>query len=171
MTPLLERIASDPNLLAAAVFVVCLVGAGLFAAVWFALFGQGDRQLRRRVEQLHAPRAVGAAQAARPVESLRRNRSDSSIAGFDRMIKRFLPNIGLLRLRLARSLLALRLSSPVNASMAWRILFMGMVFLNILHSPCFATIGMYGLPQIESHVLFKPITLVYVACCMRSSTC
>jgi tight adherence protein B len=101
MTPLLERIASDPNLLAVTVFVVCLAGAGLFAAVWFAVSDQGERPLRRRVEQLHAPR--GADQAARPVESLRRNRSDSSIAGFDRLIKRFLPNISLLRLRLARS--------------------------------------------------------------------
>jgi tight adherence protein B len=103
MTPLLERIAADPDLLAAAVFVVCLIGAGLFAAVWFALFHQGERRLRRRVERLHAPRAAGAEQSARPVESLRRNRSDSSIAGFDRLIKRFVPNIGLLRLRLARS--------------------------------------------------------------------
>jgi tight adherence protein B len=103
MTPLLERIASDPNLLTAAVFVVCLAGAGLFAAIWMALFGQGDRRLRRRVELLHTPRAAGAEQGDRPAESLRRNRSDSSIAGFDRLIKRFVPNIGLLRLRLARS--------------------------------------------------------------------
>jgi tight adherence protein B len=101
MTPLLERIASDPNLLATMVFVVCLAGAGLFAAVWFAVSDQGGRRLRRRVEHLHAPR--GADQATRPVDSLRRNRSDSSIAGFDRLIKRFMPNIGLLRLRLARS--------------------------------------------------------------------
>jgi tight adherence protein B len=103
MTSLLERIATDPNLLAATVFVVCLAGAGIFAAIWFALFGQADRQLRRRLERLHAPHAASVDQGARPVESLRRNRSDSSIASFDRLIKRFLPNIGLLRLRLARS--------------------------------------------------------------------
>jgi tight adherence protein B len=101
MTPLLERIATDADLLMATVFVVCLVGAGLFAAIWFALFDRGERQLRRRVERLHAPR--GPEQFDRPVESLRRNRSDSSIAGLDRLIKRFLPNIGLLRLRLERS--------------------------------------------------------------------
>jgi tight adherence protein B len=103
MTPLLKRIAADPDLLAATVFVVCLVGVGLFAAVWVALFGQDERRLRRRLDRLRAPRAAGVEQSARPVESLRRNRSDSSIAGFDRLIKRFVPNIGLLRLRLARS--------------------------------------------------------------------
>jgi tight adherence protein B len=103
MTPLLDRIAADPNLLAAAVFVACLVGAGLFAGLWMALFGEGERRLRRRVEGLHAPRAAGAEQSAGQVQSLRRNRSDSSIASLDRLIKRFLPNIGLLRLRLARS--------------------------------------------------------------------
>jgi tight adherence protein B len=103
MMPLLERIAADPDLLAATVFVVCLVGVGLFAAVWVALFGQDERRLRRRLDRLRAPRGAGVEQSARPVESLRRNRSDSSIAGFDRLIKRFVPNIGLLRLRLARS--------------------------------------------------------------------
>jgi tight adherence protein B len=103
MTPLLERMVTDPDLLMATVFVACLVGAGLFAAVWFALFNQGERRLRRRADRLHAPRAGGAEQAIRPVESLRRNRSDSSIAGFDRLIKRFVPNIALLRQRLARS--------------------------------------------------------------------
>ena len=103
MTPLLDRIASDPNLLAMAVFVTCLGGAGVFAAIWYALFHQGERRMRRRVEQLHAPRSAGVGQKERPVESVRRNRSDSSIAGFDRLIKRFLPNIRLLRLRLVRS--------------------------------------------------------------------
>jgi tight adherence protein B len=103
MTSLLERMATDPDVLMAAVFVACLVGAGLFAALWFALFGQGERRLRRRMERLHATRPDGAGHSGAPVESLRRNRADSSIAGFDRLLKRFVPNIGLLRLRLARS--------------------------------------------------------------------
>ncbi|MEM7504565.1 MAG: type II secretion system F family protein [Pseudomonadota bacterium] len=103
MSVLLDRIASDPDLLAVVAFFVCLVAGGLFAAIWYALFHQGERRMRRRVEQLHAPRAAGAEQAQNPVESLRRNQSDSSIASFDRLIKRFLPNIGLLRLRLERS--------------------------------------------------------------------
>jgi tight adherence protein B len=103
MTPLLERVATDPDLLMATAFVACLAGAGLFAAVWIALFDGGARRLRRRAERLHAPHAGDAAQSARPAQSLRRNRADSSIAGFDRLIKRFVPNIALLRQRLARS--------------------------------------------------------------------
>jgi tight adherence protein B len=116
MTRLLERIAADPDLLAGTVFVVCLVGVGLFAAVWFALFDQGERRLRRRAERLHVPRA--AEQSTRPVESLRRNRSDSSIASFDRLIKRFVPNIGLLRLRLARSGWPLKVGDYLLACLA-----------------------------------------------------
>jgi tight adherence protein B len=116
MTRLLERIAADPDLLAGTVFVVCLVGVGLFAAVWFALFDQGERRLRRRAERLHVPRA--AERSARPVESLRRNRSDSSIASFDRLIKRFVPNIGLLRLRLARSGWPLKVGDYLLACLA-----------------------------------------------------
>jgi tight adherence protein B len=116
MTRLLERIAADPDLLAGTVFVVCLVGVGLFAAVWFALFDQGERRLRRRAERLHVPRA--AEQSTRPVESLRRNRSDSSIASFDRLIKRFVPNIGLLRLRLARSGWRLKVGDYLLACLA-----------------------------------------------------
>jgi tight adherence protein B len=103
MTPLLERLARDPDLLMVAVFVACLAGAGLFAAVWFLLFDRGERRLRRRAERLQTPRAGGTERSSRPVESLRRNRADSSIAGFDRLIKRFVPNIALLRLRLGRS--------------------------------------------------------------------
>ena len=103
MSPLLERLATDPDLLMGAVFVACLVGAGLFAALWLVLFGQNERRLRRRAGRLHGTRGGGAEPSARPAESLRRNRSDSSIAGFDRLIKRFVPNIELLRQRLGRS--------------------------------------------------------------------
>lgn len=103
MSPLLDRIASDPDLLTMAVFVISLAGAGLLVAIWSAPFSRGERRMRRRVDQLHAPRSAGTGQDARPIESVRRNRSDSSIAGFDRLIKRFVPNIGLLRLRLVRS--------------------------------------------------------------------
>jgi len=103
MSPLFDRIASDPNALMVAVFAACLAGAGMFAAIWYALFHQGERRMRRRIDRLHAPRAASTVPGSEPVESVRRNRSDSSIASFDRLIKRFIPNIGLLRLRLARS--------------------------------------------------------------------
>ena len=152
MTPLLERIAADPDLLTATVFVVCLAGAGLFGAVWFVLFDQGERRLRRRVERLHAPHPAGAEQGARPVESLRRNRSDSSIASFDRLIKRFVPNIGLLRLRLARSgwrlkvgdylLICLALSAAAMLGMRLALDF------SLLIDASVAVIVGVGLPQI-----------------------
>jgi tight adherence protein B len=103
MTPLLDRIATDPDALAAAVFLACLLGAGLFAALWTSLIHQGERQIRRRVERLRSPRGATVDEGAKPVESLRRNRSDSSIAGLDRLLKRFLPNVNLLRQRLQRS--------------------------------------------------------------------
>jgi tight adherence protein B len=103
MTPLLDRIATDPDALAAAVFLACLLGAGLFAALWTSVLHQGERRIRRRVERLRAPRAASVDEGAKPVESLRRNRSDSSIASLDRLLKRFLPNVNLLRLRLQRS--------------------------------------------------------------------
>jgi hypothetical protein len=59
MTPPLERMATDPDLLMVTVFVACLVGAGLFAAVWAVLFSQGERRLRRRADRLHGRRAGG----------------------------------------------------------------------------------------------------------------
>jgi tight adherence protein B len=152
MTPLLERIAADPNLLAVTVFVVCLVGVGLFAAVWVALFDQGERRLRRRLERLHAPRAAGAEQAARPVESLRRNRSDSSIAGFDRLIKRFVPNIGLLRLRLARSGWPLKVGDYLLICLALSaVTMLGMrlaLDLSVLIDALVAVIVGVGLPHV-----------------------
>jgi tight adherence protein B len=50
-----------------------------------------------------APRAPRPDQESQPAESLRRDRQDSSIASLDRLIKRALPNVNQLRLRLARS--------------------------------------------------------------------
>jgi tight adherence protein B len=107
MNQLLQQIARDPNLLSAAVFGGSLLIVGLIAVVWLTLFQQDERRLRRRLERLHAgPR--GGAHAAKSaeatlVETVRRNKRDSSIASIDRLMKRLLPNLGILRLRLARS--------------------------------------------------------------------
>jgi tight adherence protein B len=104
MTALWGQIAQDPNLLSAVVFGGSLLAVGLVSILWFVLFQQDERRMRRRLERLHAaPRALRPDQEERPVESLRRDRQDSSIATFDRLIKRALPNIALMRLRLARS--------------------------------------------------------------------
>ena len=103
MSALLGQIARDPNLLSAAVFGASLLIVGLVAVLWFALFQKDERRLRRRLERLQAPRGARKSDPAAPVESLRRNKQDSSIASLDRLIKRALPNIGILRQRLERS--------------------------------------------------------------------
>jgi tight adherence protein B len=106
MSALLHQIAHDPNLLSATVFGVSLLIVGLIAILWLNLFQKDERRLRRRLERLQAgPRgsrvAVSGDQA--PVESVRRSKSDSSIASLDRLIKRLMPNVGILRQRLERS--------------------------------------------------------------------
>ena len=106
MSELLQQIARDPNLLSAAVFGGSLLVVGLVAVVWLTLFQKDERRLRRRLERLQAtPRRARASKSeeATLVETVRRNKRDSSIASIDRLIKRLLPNLGILRLRLARS--------------------------------------------------------------------
>jgi tight adherence protein B len=106
MSPLLHHIARDPNLLSATVFVGSLVIVGLVAILWLTLFQQDERRLRRRLERLQAGPRGGHARAgdqATHVESVRRTQRDSSIASLDRLIKRLMPNVGILRLRLERS--------------------------------------------------------------------
>lgn len=112
MNALLERIVADPNLLSAAVFggAICLIG--LLAVLWVALFQQDERRLQRRVARLQSP-SRGRGDPAAQVESLRRNRADSSIASLDRLLKWSLPNISLLRLRLERSGLPLKVGDYV----------------------------------------------------------
>jgi tight adherence protein B len=111
MSPLLEQIARDPNLLSAVVFGGSLLIVGLVAAAWMSLFQKDERRLRRRLERLqNAPRGARAAKGeeATLVETVRRNKRDSSIASIDRLIKRVLPNLAILRMRLARSGLPLK---------------------------------------------------------------
>ena len=104
MSALWGQIARDPNLLSATVFGGCLLIVALISLVWFTLFQEDERRLRRRLERLNAaPRPAAPAQETPPAESLRRDRQDSSIASLDRLIKRALPNVNQLRLRLARS--------------------------------------------------------------------
>ena len=104
MSALWGQIARDPNLLSATVFGGCLLIVALLSLVWFALFQEDERRLRRRLERLNAaPRTPVSGPENPPAESLRRDRQDSSIASLDRLIKRALPNVNQLRLRLARS--------------------------------------------------------------------
>jgi tight adherence protein B len=104
MTALWGQIAQDPNLLSATVFGGSLLIIALIGLVWFTLFQEDERRLRRRLERLEAaPRAPRIDEANAPIESVRRNQKDSSIASLDRLIKRTLPNVNQLRLRLART--------------------------------------------------------------------
>jgi tight adherence protein B len=104
MSAIWQQIVQDPNLLSAVVFGGCLLLVGLVSILWFALFQQDERRLRQRLERLQAgPRGPRTEQENQPIESLRRDRQDSSIATLDRLIKRALPNVNLLRQRLARS--------------------------------------------------------------------
>jgi len=106
MSPLLQHIARDPNLLSATVFGASLVVVALVATLWLTLFQKDERRLRRRLERLQAGprgRATAGGDQATPVESVRRNTRASSIASLDRLIKRLMPNVGILRLRLERS--------------------------------------------------------------------
>jgi len=105
MNALLQQIATDPNLLSAAVFGGCLLAVGLVAVLWLTLFQKDERRLRRRLDRLQAG-ARGRKSASGEqvqVESVRRNKKDSSIASVDKLIKRLLPNMGILRMRLERS--------------------------------------------------------------------
>ena len=106
MSPLLQQIAHDPNLLSATVFGVSLLvlAPGRDAVA--------DAVPEGRAAPAPAPRApaggaarqrAGGGDQAAPVESVRRNKRDSSIASLDRLIKRLMPNLGILRLRLERS--------------------------------------------------------------------
>jgi tight adherence protein B len=104
MSALWQQIVQDPNLLSAVVFGGSLLVVGLISVLWFVLFQQDERRLRRRLERLQAgPRGPRTDRENEPTESLRRDRQDSSIASFDRLIKRLLPNVNILRQRLARS--------------------------------------------------------------------
>ncbi|MGI9421460.1 MAG: type II secretion system F family protein [Geminicoccaceae bacterium] len=85
------------------------LGLGVFIVLILVLssvdlLGGQDKRLRKRIDQIIEPRTTsGESKTALPVESLRRNTADSKIAGVDRLVKGMLPNIGLLRQRLARS--------------------------------------------------------------------
>jgi tight adherence protein B len=153
MTALLGQIARDPNLLSAAVFGGCLLIVALISLVWFVLFQEDERRLRRRLERLNAaPRASSAGQENQPAESLRRDRQDSSIASLDRLIKRLLPNVNLLRLRLARSGWALKIGDYLLICLAvgaFSGLVLGFVVgLSMLVSVLGAIVLGVGLPHV-----------------------
>ena len=69
----------------------------------FDLLGNRNKKMQQRINRIAGQSSPSDPVHAEPVESLRRNTSDSKIASVDRLIKGMLPNIGLLRQRLERS--------------------------------------------------------------------
>lgn len=85
-----------------------IMGVGVFAAlllllVSFGLLGGPGKQMKRRIDQIVDPHSPSGKVTVTPIESVRRNMSDSKIASVDRIIKGVLPNIRMLRQRLERS--------------------------------------------------------------------
>jgi tight adherence protein B len=85
-------------LLGGAVFLVLVL---LLAA--FGLFENRNADLQRRVARIGGHNRASVEAPAIPVESLRRNTADSRFAGIDRLTKRVLPNVEMMRQRLTRS--------------------------------------------------------------------
>jgi Flp pilus assembly protein TadB len=83
--------------------------AGILLALVLTLFGLGvfegqNQQLQRRIERIRQPRSAGnKGDEPQQMESLRRNRSDSKFSGIDKVLKRILPDITMMRSRLERS--------------------------------------------------------------------
>jgi tight adherence protein B len=153
MSALWQQIIRDPNLLSAVVFGASLLLVGLISILWFALFQQDERRLRDRLERLQAgPRGPRPDQENQPIESLRRDRQDSSIATLDRLIKRALPNVNLLRQRLTRSGWPLKIGdylliSLVLGAVSGLGLAMGLK-VSLLISGLFAVVIGVGLPHL-----------------------
>ncbi|MDX1541434.1 MAG: type II secretion system F family protein [Geminicoccaceae bacterium] len=105
MTLILERIAADPNLMAAAVFGGSLLAVGMIVLLWTALFQKNERRMQKRLARVtRAPGQASQNEIELPVtESLRRRQKDSSFRQLDKLLKRSLPNIAMMRLRLERS--------------------------------------------------------------------
>ncbi len=85
-----------------------ILGGGAFIVLVlllssFDLLGGKDKQMQRRINQVAGQRSTPDKPSTQPLESLRRNTSDSKIASVDRLIKGVVPNVGMLRQRLERS--------------------------------------------------------------------
>jgi tight adherence protein B len=103
MSTWLGRIATNPDLLAATVFGGAILAIAIGATLWFAIFGRDERRMHRRIVRVQSPATSRADGQGSAVDSVKRQRKDSSIASLDRLFKRALPNGNVMRLRLERS--------------------------------------------------------------------
>jgi len=99
---MLDLFLNQPDVIKMVVLGIGIFAVLLLALASFDLLGGDGKHMQRRIDQIVDPRAT-TNQATTPLESVRRNMSDSKIAGVDRLIKGVLPNISLLRQRLERS--------------------------------------------------------------------
>lgn len=88
--------------------VVIIVGGGVFVtlllfSIGLDALGGRDKRLKQRIDQIASSKGGPVSKSDEPIESLRRNTSDSTIVAVDRLIKGMLPNIALMRQRLERS--------------------------------------------------------------------
>ena len=153
MNALWQQIARDPNLLSAVVFGGSLLVVGLISVLWFVLFQEDERRLRRRLERLQTgSRGPRTDRENEPAESLRRDRQDSSIASFDRLIKRLLPNVNIMRQRLARTGWRLKIGDYLLICLAIGVisgLVVALVFgMSMLISGLAAIVLGVGLPHV-----------------------
>lgn len=151
MTSIIDLIGSSSDLP-----LMIILGTGIFLVLLLVLIGLDvfngkDQRLQQRIEQIIDPRAGQANNPIKPKESLRRNTSDSKIVAIDRLIKGFLPNVGLMRLRLERSGWPLRVGDYfllctclwiLVTGIAWLLLDLSL-FINLLAG---FVIG-FGLPH------------------------
>ncbi|MGI9510344.1 MAG: type II secretion system F family protein [Geminicoccaceae bacterium] len=100
---MMEYFLNQPDVIKMAFLGIGVFAVLLLALSSFDLLGNDDKQMRRRIDQIVDPRAASSQSATTPMESVRRNMSDSKIASVDRLMKGIVPNIGLLRQRLERS--------------------------------------------------------------------
>lgn len=136
MSTLIELIATDPDLLAAVIFGVSLLGVALAMMLWSGVLQPDERRLHRRIERLRSPAAARQNNASAPMESLKRQRKDSSIASLDRLLKRIMPDVNMLRLRLERSGMPLAVGDYL------------LICLGLAVTATLATVFLYDLPMI-----------------------
>ncbi len=99
------------------VFGAALVVVAVVLVVMLASMLAGDeKRVRRRVARVAAGQSAAESAAGTP-PSLRRNETDSSIASFDRLIKRVVPNPAKMRERLAATGRRISIGEYVLASL------------------------------------------------------
>ena len=119
---------------------------GIFAALLlilsaFGLLSSSDKRFEQRINRIVDPKTEKADKQSLPAKSLRRNLSDSAIGPIDRLIKGFLPNLGLMRLRLERSGWPLRIGDYFLICVGLWFMSSGMLWLAFDFSLLINTMG------------------------------